>query len=136
MPRGRPRKKPRNISGLRGQHHTIPLVSEVSLTEDEHHKPGAQGVDNESDLESDGGNNGMVVFDGLKINFRLEYEGQHEDESDIDDELEWEVLHDEEFGRKLVAMSCNCDEEDPDWIPERLQRKMKKRAAERKRKYI
>jgi len=40
----------------------------------------------------------MVVFDGLKIDFRLEYEGQHEDKSDIDDKLEWEVLHDEEFG--------------------------------------
>jgi hypothetical protein len=33
-------------------------------------------------------------------------------------------------------MSCNDDDEDPDWIPERLQRKMKKLAKERKRKYI
>ena len=87
-------------------------------------------------MESDGGNNGMVVFDGLKIDFRLEYEGQHEDKSDIDDKLEWEVLHDEEFGWKLIAMSCNCDEDDSDWIPEWLQRKMKKCAAEQKCKYI
>ncbi|OAX34019.1 hypothetical protein K503DRAFT_477075 [Rhizopogon vinicolor AM-OR11-026] len=134
MPRGRPRKKPRHISDLRGPYCTTPLVSEVLLTtsEDEYHKPCAQGVDNQSDLESDGANNGMVVFDGLKFDFRLEYEGQHENESDTDDELEWEVLHDEKFGRKLVAMSCNHDEEDPDWIPERLRKKMKKRATERK----
>jgi len=106
MPCGSPRKKPRNISGLQGQHYTIPLVSEVLLTtsEDEYHKPGAQGVDNESDLESDGGNNGMaVVFDGLKIDFRLEYEGQHEDKSDIDDKLEWEVLHDEELIENVLS---------------------------------
>ncbi|OJA16589.1 hypothetical protein AZE42_11251 [Rhizopogon vesiculosus] len=125
MPRGRPRKKPRNISGLRGHHCTTPLVSEVLSTtsEDEYHKPCAQGVDNQSDLESDGADNGMMVFDSLKFDFRLGYEGQHEDESDIGDELEWEVLHDEEFGRKLVAMSCNHDKEDPDWSLEQLQRK-------------
>ncbi|OAX31075.1 hypothetical protein K503DRAFT_122544 [Rhizopogon vinicolor AM-OR11-026] len=125
MPRGRPRKKSRNISGLRGHHCTTHLVSEVlsTISEDEYHKPCAQCVDNQSDSESDGADNGMIVFDSLKIDFRLEYEGQHEDESDIGDELEWEVLHDEEFGRKLVAISCHHDEEDPDWILERLQRK-------------
>jgi len=42
----------------------------------------------------------MVVFDGLKFDFRL---GQHEDESDIDDEFEWEDLHDEELGRNSVV---------------------------------
>jgi hypothetical protein len=80
MPRGRPRKKPRNICGLRGQHHTTPLVSAALLTtsEDEYHKPCAQGAGSQSDSESDEAS--MVIPDGLKIDFRLEYEGQHEDD--------------------------------------------------------
>jgi len=72
--------------------------------------------------------NGMVVFDGLKFDFRL---ASMKTKSDIGDEFEWEVPHDEEFGRKLVAMSCNRDEEDSEF-PERLQRKTRKRAAEHK----
>ena len=90
MPRGRPRNRPRNMLasvGLRRQHQTIPIVSKL----DEYHKPCAQG--------------------GIWWSKIWLQAGQHEDESDIDDELEWEGLHDEEFGRKLVAMSCNRDED-------------------------
>ncbi|KAG2755653.1 hypothetical protein P692DRAFT_20844483 [Suillus brevipes Sb2] len=76
-----------------------------------------------------------VAFDGLKINFEQEYVDHgstDSDELDIDEEVELDVLNDEEFGKKLAEMAETEDGKDPDWIPERLQRKMQKAAAKRK----
>lgn len=71
-----------------------------------------------------------MVFNGLQINFKEEYDVDHgstdSDELDIDKVVELDVLNDEEFGKKLAEMAKKEDGKDLDWIPERLQRKMQK----------
>ncbi|KAG2059955.1 hypothetical protein BDR06DRAFT_1003013 [Suillus hirtellus] len=48
------------------------------------------------------------------------------DKSDIDEEVELDLLNDEEFGKKLTEMVEREDGKDLDWITERLQRKTQK----------
>jgi hypothetical protein len=64
----------------------------------------------------------------LKISFEQEYDGSAQtDESEIDKEIELELLEDEEFGRKLADMiKPEEDDKDLDWIPERLKRERRK----------
>ena len=70
-----------------------------------------------------------IVFDGLKTCFEQEYTNSEIDEgSDIDQEIEADMFDNIEFGFRLAEMTKR-EEEDPDWIPERLQRKAQKRAA-------
>ncbi|KAG2048591.1 hypothetical protein BDR06DRAFT_975890 [Suillus hirtellus] len=54
------------------------------------------------------------------------------DKSDIDEEVELDMLNDEEFGKKLTEMVEREDGKDLDWIPERLKRKTQKAASKRK----
>lgn len=67
-----------------------------------------------------------VPYDGLKISFEEEYlDMMDTDTSDIDEEVELDILDDEEFGRKLAEMVEREDGKGADWIPERLQRQRK-----------
>ena len=45
--------------------------------------------------------------------------------SDIEEEMELDILDDEEFRRKLAEMIEKEDGKEPDWIPERLRKKRK-----------
>lgn len=60
-----------------------------------------------------------ISFNGLKINFEMEYEVELTEDSGIDEEIELEMLDDIEFGRKLAEMP---EREDLDWIPRVLRR--------------
>jgi hypothetical protein len=110
---GRPRKKSRNITGLRNQEQYASSkspVSEVSI--------GLSGQQELDEHEPDQDETITAVFDGLKINFEQEYGSASTDESEIDEEMELVVLVDEEFGRKLADMIEKQDDKDLDWIPE------------------
>ncbi|KAF9236630.1 hypothetical protein BU15DRAFT_76727 [Melanogaster broomeanus] len=135
MPRGRPRKRLRNISGLHGQleaGHATPLA----IAGDN-----SRPVDDSDQYESESDHNGQfkdnlaVAFDGLKINFEEAYgDTDGSDMSDIDEEIELGILEDEEFGRKLAEMVEKEDGKDPEWIPERMRRK-KQRCHARPKTY-
>lgn len=74
-----------------------------------------------------------IAFDGLKVNFEKKYENETDDESDLDEELELEILNDEEFGQRLVALVETEEGRDLNWIPEQLRGKRQKCAPECKR---
>jgi len=149
MPRGRPKKKQRNTSGLRN-HKTSSLAPEASsithggqlpVISDALPTPRQSQSDPELDSElgdyEDTGTLRLagVAVDSLKISFEQEYHEEDTDGSDIDEEIEWGVLNDQEFSCKLAEMIQNSKEDDgdPDWIPEQLQRKVLRRAANHKR---
>ncbi|KAG2122630.1 hypothetical protein BD769DRAFT_1389528 [Suillus cothurnatus] len=141
MPHGRPKKKQRNTSGLRN-HKMSSLAPKASSTTHVEQLPVTSDTlptQSQSELDSELGDCedtaiqlARVVFDGLKISFKQEYCEEDTDESDIDEEVECIVLNDKEFSRKLVEMVLKEEDGDPDWIPEQLQRKALKRAANRK----
>ena len=139
MAGGRPKKKARNITGLRHQAPAAPQTVSPSATSTlDSVAPGltreSSPYQTESGWQSDDDETIAVLCDGLKISFEQEYfDCSSTDESDIDEEVELDVLNDEGFGRRLVEMVEKEDGKDPDWIPERLQRKMRQRAAQRKR---
>ncbi|KAG2114898.1 hypothetical protein BD769DRAFT_1673344 [Suillus cothurnatus] len=121
MPHGRPKKKQRNTSGLHN-HKMSSLAPKASSTTHVEQLPVTSDTlptQSQSELDSELGDCedtaiqlARVVFDGLKISFKQEYCEEDTDESDIDEEKE--------------------DDGDPDWIPEQLQRKALKRAANHK----
>ncbi|KAI6020542.1 hypothetical protein EDC04DRAFT_2607430 [Pisolithus marmoratus] len=128
MQHGHPKKKSKcNISGLRGQ--------QQRSTVSEH---AADTLEPDEDLTVDSEFENLelrhaVALDGLKVNFEREYEGDSTtDGSDIGEELDLEFLDDEDFGQKLLMMAEKEDGRDADWIPEQLQRKQKKCAAQHK----
>ncbi|KAG2081448.1 hypothetical protein BD769DRAFT_1398990 [Suillus cothurnatus] len=141
MPHGRPKKKQRNTSGLRN-HKMSSLAPKASSTTHVEQLPVTSDTlptQSQSELDSELGDCedtaiqlARVVFDGLKLSFKQEYCEEDTDESDIDEEVECIVLNDKEFSRKLVEMVQKEEDGDPDWIPEQLQRKALKRAANRK----
>ncbi|KAI6008479.1 hypothetical protein EDC04DRAFT_2907145 [Pisolithus marmoratus] len=127
MQRGCPKKSKCNISGLRGQ--------QQCSTVSEH---AADTLEPDEDLTIDSEFENMelrhaVALDGLKVNFEREYEGDSTtDGSDIGEELDLAFLDDEDFGQKLLMMPEKEDGRDADQIPEQLQRKQKKCAAQHK----
>ncbi|KAI5982018.1 hypothetical protein EDC04DRAFT_2916011 [Pisolithus marmoratus] len=130
MQHGHPKKKSKhNISGLRGQ--------QQCSTVSEH---AADTLEPDEDLAIDSEFENLelrhaVALDGLKVNFEREYEGDSTtDGSDIGEELDLEFLDDEDFGQKLLMMAEKEDGRDADWIPEQLQRKQKKCAAQHKQR--
>ncbi|KAG1853065.1 hypothetical protein F4604DRAFT_1933334 [Suillus subluteus] len=135
MPRGRPTKKQKNISGLQGQcrQPSSPLEASSMMGASNRESRSHSSDDSGSSLDANE-DTVSVMFDSLKINFEQEYM-EDEDRSDIDQELEMDALDDEDFGCRLVEMVQKEDERNPDWIPERLRRKAKKRAADHKHEY-
>jgi hypothetical protein len=119
MARGRPKKRVRNIVGLRNQAKCTPaspdiIESSASLAEETR----SDAPDDEDNI--------TVPYDGLKISFEEEYLNMTDtDTSDIDEEVELDILDDEEFGRKLAEMVEREDGKGADWIPERLRRQRK-----------
>ena len=118
---GRPKKRARNLTGLQNQvPRTISLASPAPITQSQ--VSPAREVESESDNED----NVTVAYDGLKISYEEEYMGTGSTyDSDIDEEMELDILDDEEFGRKLAEMIEREDGKEPDWIPERLRKKRK-----------
>lgn len=124
MPRGWPKKRPRNISRPHGQA-AAPCATQIgdeSQTVDD-----SDQHDSESDEHFE--DNLAVAFDGLKFNFKKVYGDADDDVSDIDEEIELGILEDEEFGKKLAEMVKREDGKNPEWIPERLWRKKQKQQA-------
>src|ERR1700748_3386479 len=103
MPKGRPKKKPRNISGL--------LNSKTKSL-------------NASDDDSDAKIEGImpVIHDSLKLDAQAEFMEEEDslvDEwlaSDDEGVLEWEE-EDMELGKALRAMALRDDETDWTWLP-------------------
>ena len=122
---GRPRKKARNITGLRNQdqHATSPPISKGSIR-----------LSGKRELDECQQNEGKTISNGLKISFEQEYDGSAPtDESEVDEEIELELLEDEEFGWKLADMVEKENDRDLDWIPERLKRDSKRQKNAMKR---
>ncbi|KAG2128217.1 hypothetical protein BD769DRAFT_1387659 [Suillus cothurnatus] len=138
MPHGCPKKKQRNTSGLHN-HKMSSLAPKASSTTHVEQLPvtsDALPTQSQSELDSELGDCentaiqlARVAFDGLKISFKQKYCEEDTDKSDIDEEVECIVLNDEELSHKLVEMVQKEDDGDPDWIPEQLQRKALKHAA-------
>ncbi|KAG1853682.1 hypothetical protein F4604DRAFT_1933119 [Suillus subluteus] len=104
MPRGRPTKKQKNISGLQGQcrQPSSPLEASSMMGASNRESRSHSSDDSGSSLDANE-DTVSVMFDGLKINFEQEYM-EDEDRSDIDQELEMDALDDEDFGCHLVEM--------------------------------
>jgi len=108
--RGRPRKKQRNISGLKSQ------LSHPSTPE-----PLPSDSNSNGDLEeiSQVG----VVFDSLRINPQAEEE---EEQSDCEDVGQLDDFENEEYcERELLEMSDQDDQNDLEWLPPKIQEKVK-----------
>jgi hypothetical protein len=119
MPRGRPAKKQKNISGLRGQYRRHSSTSEPSsvpyTSDNESCYQRSDGSDSEANQDI------TTVFDGLKIQFEQEYmKAEDADGSDIDHELEMNGLDDEDFGCRLAEMMHKEDERDRSGLDSRL----------------
>jgi hypothetical protein len=133
---GRPKKRARNITGLRNQGpRTITPASLASITQSNVSSARRSDQESESDDEDDLKVN--VVYDGLKISFEEEYTNAAftDNESDIDEEVELDILNDEEFGRKLTEMMEREDRKESDWIPGRKRQKSSKCECLRSRIY-
>lgn len=113
MPRGRPRKRQWNTSGLRGRSAQAAQPGrnqqDPCLTQAEDHHQCNSKADEEISDEPD------ILFDSLKVNFAKAFDGDSDsDPSDIDEEVELAILDDKEFGRKLAEMVEREEEKDPD----------------------
>ncbi|KAI6098775.1 hypothetical protein EV401DRAFT_2081935 [Pisolithus croceorrhizus] len=121
MPGGRPKKKSKNISGLCNQQKPMPSITE-SVAADSSVKNSAQGHNiQESDQDESDVENLTIALDGLKINFEVEYEAEMTEDSEVDEEIELEMLNNVEFGRKLAQMVEHEAENDLDWVLRVLQ---------------
>jgi hypothetical protein len=117
MQRGRPRKRVRNISGLRNQ----PNQDSASVS------PSRSRAPSPPDLVFD--------RDGLKVNAK-EALGERNSESESDEEVSpWEDLDDEEALEKLVDITFKCGG-DEDWLPDAEYRKRKKQHTEKRRTFV
>jgi len=115
---GRPKKRARNLTGLQNQvPRAISLASPAPITQSQ--VSPAREVESESDNED----NVTVAYDGLKISYEEEYMGTGSTyNSDIDEEMELDILDDEEFGRKLAEMIEREHGKEPDWIQKDCQK--------------
>jgi hypothetical protein len=120
MPGGQPKKKSRNMVGLRNQWQTLPPISECPVTDAD------QSDTDQYDSEVE---KLAVEFDGLKINYQHwhAYKEEIKEETDlnIDEEIELEMLDDVDFGQWLAEMVDREDEKDADWVPRVLHREQK-----------
>ena len=98
MAGGRPKKRSKNLSGLRNQQ---PQIRE--LQEGSEDVPGIGGSGQQECYDEE--IRGWDETYSLKMNFEEEYEGDcTTDGSDIDEEGELEHLDDEDFGQRLADM--------------------------------
>ena len=121
---GHPKKRARNLTGLQNQvpHAILPASPAPIRAITQSQVSPAREVESESDNED----NVTVAYDGLKISYEEEYMGTGSTyNSDIDKEMELDILDEEEFGWKLAEMIESEDGKEPDWIPERLRKKRK-----------
>ena len=131
MPRGRPKKRPQNISGLHGQARDA-ILGETADESRAMNSSAQPGHDSEANGDP------TIAIDGLKIDFKdlyVDLDGADMSDLDMDEEIELGILQDEELGRKLAEMVKREDGHDPDWIPDRLRRQQQRQAAEKKREY-
>ncbi|KAI0245083.1 hypothetical protein BJV78DRAFT_1289181 [Lactifluus subvellereus] len=133
MPSGRPRKRAKNISGLRNQPqpanqsdseppHASEAVNVADTTQSQSHR---DGMDEDS-MEN-------LIFDSLKLNFAEEDAGGSE--SDWEELSEWEEPANEHFGESMAALALKESPDDMDWLPDGLKRKLERRAKEKKSKF-
>ena len=131
MAGGRPKKKQKNISGLRGQQQKLPEPQNRSETDSV-----PLAVDLRLENQDDDNIQGELDTYGLKTNFEEEYDGDYTtDESDVDEEVELGHLNDKEFSQKLAEMVAREDDMDLDWMPEGLQKQQQKCATMHRREW-
>ena len=129
MGSGRPKKRSRNISGLRNQ-------PGASKTKPVHATPIPEDSQDEtSELEtSDSAADAHLnlVHDSLKPRFDADDAGSG---SDLDEESDWEELEDEEMLTKMVKLIevLEGKAEDAEWIPAELMRAREKAEAMKRR---
>lgn len=146
MPRGRPKKRARKMTGLMNQCAEGPdderidaaaETSDVSATESENELPHRsrapsppEQTPGKSPIESedpDYGWNPGVHLDSLRI---LVHEEEDLDSDDEDaEEEEWEGLDDEEFFTHLYEMLLQYEDnlKDEDWLPRDIKREINRR---------
>ncbi|KAF8208560.1 hypothetical protein K438DRAFT_1754445 [Mycena galopus ATCC 62051] len=102
-----PRKKQKpNMSGLRNQ-------KKASLAPPD----ASENITDTSDDDSAMG----VHFDSLRVDW------EHEDDSDVESEIDLDDFDDEEFTLRLAEMAEKEDSKDSDWLPPNLRIKIKER---------
>jgi hypothetical protein len=74
-----------------------------------------------SPIDSDNESVLGVHFDSMRVDW------EHEDESDVESEVDLDDYDDEEFGAILAEMVEKEEAKDLDWLPPRLRIKMKER---------
>jgi len=97
--------------------------------------PRSQAASPEGD-DSDDGLDLLIHFDSLKTQYANELEDKGEGEA-VDDESEeelheWEGFEREDLIDAMVDMFEDDDEKDPDWLPQKLAAKRKKRRENKK----
>src|ERR1700690_3990753 len=118
MPGGRPRKRPKVISGLRNQPKDLspPSTADSQEISSTHSTPEersqAPSPCNDEGAGTEPIDSLFSGFDSLKINYAL-------DSSDSEDsELsEWEDLNNDMFRESLAQMVFGDDLKDGDWVP-------------------
>lgn len=137
--RGRPKKRQRNISGLRNQKKAPPQTSNEpsSIAPPDGRESGDENAKNRSPTPSPTSSKKLKTqphCDDLHHDSsgnRESDEGREDASGDGAKPFE-AAVNDEEFAIRAVEMAVELDSNDPDWIPERLRRK-EKQAAQKKR---
>jgi hypothetical protein len=126
MARGRPSKKPKNISGLRNQISAPNLdCSHASA-----HGNSATAQRSRTPSVSDGESEAYlsILFDSLKTNYAADSSDREGSESDVSEQSEWEELDDKDFASSLADLVAEDDPQDQDWIPNWLQKQLRKQS--------
>ena len=121
----RPRKKPRNISGLRNQPSQNPdMGADPCATSDD---------DNDGNHAEEESLNQELVFDSLKLNFKRDEVA--EDGSDGGEDSDWVGVDSEDLGISMVKLTFQETDEE-EWVPDVLKRKFERRQREGKSEFL
>ncbi|KAI6168541.1 hypothetical protein EDD17DRAFT_1750092 [Pisolithus thermaeus] len=107
MPPGHPKKRQRthNIMGLKGQYQPA----------------SSTGARSSALSDKQPSNPHLFILEIFKFNVEEGYTSeQSSDESDVDEEVEWDLLENEELCERMIKM---MEREDAGWLPECLQQK-------------
>ena len=117
---GHPRKKVRNVYGLRNQANPAPRKSSADSVDSD----SSRDVDHKKKHLSRGLDIELTVaFDSARLDWCKEDAAGSD--SEIEEMSEWEELDDEAFGKALADMALKNDAKDCDWIPPRFRRQKK-----------
>lgn len=122
MPRGRPAKKKRNISGLKNQPPPAPEPL-PTITESVAEHVTSVLPDISARATEDGDEDEDQLHPGMKDLASSEQED--ESDSDFESDEGWKGLTSKDLGKRLAALSCEIDEDekDLDWIPKNIRPK-------------